>query len=146
MNTRTPTLIIGGTGYVAGELLRLVGQHPGLELAGVSSESQAGTAVSAAFPHLAPVVRDLPFITQAELIDEVGHHASGVGLCRQGLAERIIEEDAFCTHLGDAGNRTHLDQGIRWRPHRSDGGLDGWCRCAADQQQIGDRRHAGAFL
>ena len=67
MTNRTPALIIGGTGYVAGELLRLGGQHPGLELAGISSESQAGTAVSAAFPHLTPVVRDLPFVTQAEL-------------------------------------------------------------------------------
>jgi len=67
MTNRTPALIIGGTGYVAGELLRLVGQHPGLELAGVSSESQAGTAVNSAFPHLAPVVRDLPFVTQVEL-------------------------------------------------------------------------------
>ncbi|MEQ1801139.1 MAG: N-acetyl-gamma-glutamyl-phosphate reductase [Gammaproteobacteria bacterium] len=67
MSTRIPALIIGGTGYVAGEFLRLVGQHPGLALAGVSSESQAGTPVSAAFPHLAPVVKDLPFVSQAEL-------------------------------------------------------------------------------
>ncbi|MDH5255962.1 MAG: N-acetyl-gamma-glutamyl-phosphate reductase, partial [Gammaproteobacteria bacterium] len=67
MTTGIPALIIGGTGYVAGELLRLVGQHPGLALAGVSSESQAGTTVSTAFPHLAPVVGDLPFVTQAEL-------------------------------------------------------------------------------
>ena len=67
MTARIPTLVIGGTGYVAGEFLRLVGQHPGLELAGVSSESQAGSAVRAAFPHLAPLVGDLPFITQEEL-------------------------------------------------------------------------------
>lgn len=67
MSTRVPALIVGGTGYVAGELLRLVGQHPHLELKGVSSESQAGTRVSAAFPHLAPVVREMPFVTQAEL-------------------------------------------------------------------------------
>jgi N-acetyl-gamma-glutamyl-phosphate reductase common form len=67
MSNRTPALIIGGTGYVAGELVRLVAQHPQLELAGVSSESQAGSLVSAAFPHLAPVVRELPFVTQAEL-------------------------------------------------------------------------------
>ena len=67
MTDRIPALIIGGTGYVAGELLRLVGQHPGLTLAGVSSESQAGTAVSTAFPHLAPVAGELPFVTQAEL-------------------------------------------------------------------------------
>mgnify|MGYP000919649871 CR=1 FL=1 len=67
MSGRIPTLIIGGTGYVAGEFLRLVGQHPDLELAGVSSESQAGTPVRAAFPHLAPVTGDLPFISQEEL-------------------------------------------------------------------------------
>ena len=71
MTNRIPALIIGGTGYVAGELLRLVGQHPGLALVGVSSESQAGTPVNAAFPHLAPVVRDLPFVSQAELAARV---------------------------------------------------------------------------
>lgn len=65
--SRVATLIVGGTGYVAGELLRLVAQHPGLELAGVSSESQAGSPVSAAFPHLAPLLGDLQFISQAEL-------------------------------------------------------------------------------
>ncbi|MCQ3934338.1 MAG: N-acetyl-gamma-glutamyl-phosphate reductase, partial [Gammaproteobacteria bacterium] len=47
-----PTLILGGSGYVAGELLRLVLGHPGLELAGIMSDSQAGTAVAASFPHL----------------------------------------------------------------------------------------------
>lgn len=71
MSGRIPTLIIGGTGYVAGEFLRLVGQHPHLELAGVSSESQAGTPVRTAFPHLAPVTGDLPFISQDELATRI---------------------------------------------------------------------------
>lgn len=71
MSTRVPALIVGGTGYVAGELLRLVAQHPQLELKGVSSESQAGTRVSAAFTHLAPVVNELVFITQAELATQI---------------------------------------------------------------------------
>jgi len=71
MSKRTPALIVGGTGYVAGELVRLVAQHPQLELKGVSSESQAGTRVSAAFTHLAPVVHELAFITQAELATQI---------------------------------------------------------------------------
>jgi N-acetyl-gamma-glutamyl-phosphate reductase len=62
-----PILVVGGTGYVAGELLRLVLQHPNLSLAGVSSESQAGSPVAAAFPHLGPLLNETPFITQAEL-------------------------------------------------------------------------------
>lgn len=67
MSERIPTLIVGGTGYVAGELLRLVAGHPQLELHGVSSETAAGTAVSAAFPHLAPLLKAEGFITQADL-------------------------------------------------------------------------------
>ncbi|MBL8198583.1 MAG: hypothetical protein JNJ67_06560, partial [Chromatiales bacterium] len=67
MSERIPTLIVGGTGYVAGELLRLVAGHPQLDLHGVSSETAAGTSVSAAFPHLAPVLKTEGFITQADL-------------------------------------------------------------------------------
>ena len=67
MSERIPTLIVGGTGYVAGELLRLVAGHPQLDLHGVSSETAAGTSVSAAFPHLAPVLKAEGFITQADL-------------------------------------------------------------------------------
>ena len=67
MSKRIPTLIVGGTGYVAGELLRLVAGHPQLELQGVSSETAAGTAVSAAFPHLSPALRAEAFINQTAL-------------------------------------------------------------------------------
>ena len=32
MSVRVPTIVLGGTGYVAGELVRLVAGHPSLEL------------------------------------------------------------------------------------------------------------------
>ena len=40
MSERTPAIVLGGTGYVAGELLRLIAGHPRLELAGILSDSQ----------------------------------------------------------------------------------------------------------
>jgi N-acetyl-gamma-glutamyl-phosphate reductase len=52
MSAPVPAIILGGSGYVAGELLRLVLGHPGLALAGVMSESQAGAPIAGAFPHL----------------------------------------------------------------------------------------------
>ncbi len=52
MNGRIPAIVLGGTGYVAGELLRLIAAHPRLELGAILSDSQAGGAVAAAFPHL----------------------------------------------------------------------------------------------
>lgn len=70
MSGRTPTVVLGGTGYVAGELLRLIAGHPRLELSGVLSDSAPGSSVAAAFPHLGPVYPDLEF-TGLEAIERL---------------------------------------------------------------------------
>ena len=64
---RVPTIVLGGTGYVAGELLRLIAAHPALELRAVMSEGSAGEPLAAAFPHLAAVYPDTLFQSQDEL-------------------------------------------------------------------------------
>ena len=58
---RTPAVVLGGTGYVAGELLRLLAMHPRLSVAAVLSDSQPGTSVASAFPHLASAYPTLKF-------------------------------------------------------------------------------------
>ncbi|MBN1962269.1 MAG: N-acetyl-gamma-glutamyl-phosphate reductase [Deltaproteobacteria bacterium] len=50
---RIPIAILGGTGYVAGELARLLQNHPRFILATIASTSQVGEPVVKAFPHLA---------------------------------------------------------------------------------------------
>ena len=44
--------IVGGTGYTGVELLRLLAQHPEVELAAITSRGEAGTAVADMFPSL----------------------------------------------------------------------------------------------
>jgi N-acetyl-gamma-glutamyl-phosphate reductase len=44
--------IVGGTGYTGVELLRLLAQHPQVELRAITSRKEAGTPVSALFPSL----------------------------------------------------------------------------------------------
>ncbi len=44
--------IVGGTGYTGVELLRLLVQHPHVELTAITSRGDAGTAVSDMFPSL----------------------------------------------------------------------------------------------
>ncbi len=44
--------IVGGTGYTGVELLRLLAQHPNVQLKAITSRKEAGTAVSALFPSL----------------------------------------------------------------------------------------------
>lgn len=66
------TIVLGGSGYVAGELLRLLAAHPVLghpllgEVAAVS-ESQAGQAVATVFPHLAAAWPQARFHALAEI-------------------------------------------------------------------------------
>src|SRR5579885_1709446 len=67
MTEPIPTIVLGGTGYVAGELLRLIAGHPRFELAAVMSDSQPGEPVARAFPHLAAAYGDTRFKSQAEV-------------------------------------------------------------------------------
>ncbi len=67
MSARIPTIVIGGSGYVAGELLRLLAAHPGFELAGVLSDSKPGERVASAFPHLASAYADTRFQSQPQI-------------------------------------------------------------------------------
>ncbi len=63
---RIPTLVIGGSGYVAGELLRLIALHPHLELAAAISDSKPGERIGAAFPHLATAYPEAVFGSLAD--------------------------------------------------------------------------------
>lgn len=47
------TAILGASGYVGGELLRLIAGHPGLEAVALFGDSRAGQDVAAVHPHLA---------------------------------------------------------------------------------------------
>ena len=44
--------IVGGTGYTGVELLRLLAQHPAVQIVAITSRGDAGTAVASMFPSL----------------------------------------------------------------------------------------------
>jgi N-acetyl-gamma-glutamyl-phosphate reductase common form len=52
MNTPIPVIVLGGTGYVAGEMLRLVDAHPHLVLGAAVSTTLAGEPIAETFTHL----------------------------------------------------------------------------------------------
>src|SRR5437764_5312239 len=55
------TAILGASGYVGGELLRLIAAHPELRATKLFGESKAGQAISAVHPHLAGAYPDVSF-------------------------------------------------------------------------------------
>ena len=56
-----PVGIIGGSGYTGAELLRLLAAHPHLEVAHVTGDTAAGSAVADAYPALAAAYPDLTY-------------------------------------------------------------------------------------
>ncbi|MCP3959965.1 MAG: N-acetyl-gamma-glutamyl-phosphate reductase [bacterium] len=59
--------VLGASGYVAGELMRLLAFHPRLELTAAISRSQAGRRVTQVFPHLRGVWDGLAFGSDEDL-------------------------------------------------------------------------------
>ena len=52
MSRTIPAVILGASGYVGGELLRLIAAHPNFDLAAAVSDSLAGTRIDQGFRHL----------------------------------------------------------------------------------------------
>lgn len=61
MSSAIKAVVLGATGYVGGELLRLVAGHPELQLAAAVSASSEGQPIEATFPHLAAVCGGIEF-------------------------------------------------------------------------------------
>src|SRR5438270_2661606 len=55
--SRTPVAVIGASGYVGAELVRLLVRHPNVELRGLYAHRHAGHEVAKDFPQFAGIVQ-----------------------------------------------------------------------------------------
>jgi N-acetyl-gamma-glutamyl-phosphate reductase common form len=103
-----PTVVLGGTGYVAGELLRLLAAHPRFELAAAMSDSQPGEPVAKAFPHLAAAYGDTRFKSQAEVQALVGSvpECAVFSAAPHGISAALI--DSLLQAASQAGTRPRV--------------------------------------
>src|SRR5688572_10713606 len=93
MSERVPAVILGGTGYVAGELLRLTLGHPRLALAAIASDSQPGEPVARAFPHLAAACGNLRYVSIADATAVAARHPRSAVLAAapHGVSHTLID-------------------------------------------------------
>jgi N-acetyl-gamma-glutamyl-phosphate reductase common form len=103
----TPAIVLGGTGYVAGELLRLIAGHPQLELAAILSDSQPGAPVAGAFAHLRSAYPELKFasLDAVETLIRSAPRSALFSAAPHGAAAALI--DRLLTAAEEAGTRTH---------------------------------------
>lgn len=89
--------IIGATGYTGAELLRILANHPQVEIATITSESHTGTLITDIYPHLTGIYdKKLTSMTDIEQFADskavfIGlPHGHAMGIGRQ-LAEKGIK-------------------------------------------------------
>ena len=94
MNESLPVVLLGGSGYVAGELLSLLARHPRLELAHAVSASRPGERIAAAFSHLCalyPTARFTSFAQAAAALPEAPRWVV-VSAAPHGVSAALVAE------------------------------------------------------
>ena len=77
--------ILGASGYTGAELVRLISQHPTIEIVALSADRKAGMEMAQVFPHLRHL--ELPTLCKIGEID-----FSGVDLCFCALPHKTSQE------------------------------------------------------
>ncbi|PRP66444.1 N-acetyl-gamma-glutamyl-phosphate reductase [Nonlabens agnitus] len=99
--------IIGGSGFTAGELIRILLNHPAAEIDFVFTTSKAGQPVS-------DIHQDLYGVTDLKFTDQINKDVDVLFLCLgHGNSSRFLEEHPFADHtkIIDLSNdfRLHAD-------------------------------------
>lgn len=112
----TKVLILGASGYVGGELLRLLAAHPSLELAHACAHSEAGAALGAVHPHLSLAYPGVTFaaydpamLGEVDLVFAALPHGA-----TQALAPAILEAGVKFVDLGADFRLETAEDYARW--------------------------------
>jgi N-acetyl-gamma-glutamyl-phosphate reductase common form len=105
---RIPAVVLGGTGYVAGELLRLIAGHPQLELLAVMSDGSPGEPLAGAFPHLVSAYPQTRFRTLPEVSGLLAEtpRAAVFSAAPHGASAALIE--SLLVGTARTGTRAHV--------------------------------------
>jgi N-acetyl-gamma-glutamyl-phosphate reductase common form len=94
MTQRIQAVVLGASGYVGGELLRLIAAHPNFDLAAAVSDSRAGSAVAETFGHLSQALSGTNFVARSDWqieIDE-GSNVAVFSAAPHGASAALIAE------------------------------------------------------
>jgi len=108
MSRAIPAVVLGATGYVGGELLRLLATHPVFTVRCAVSESRAGDAIGAVFPHLAPAYGKQSFVARDRAFEDIedGAPVALFSAAPHGASAKAVQ--SALTELGARGCDVHI--------------------------------------
>ena len=123
MSVSIPAVVIGASGYVGGELLRLIAGHPNLDLKAAVSDSGAGKPIGELFGHLATALADHTFVPHSEWLDHVpadgdlalfsaAPHGASAGMLAEAIA--ACEAKGINVHVVDSSADFRFAEQSAW--------------------------------
>ena len=104
--------VAGATGYVGGELLRLISEHPMMDLGAVTANSSAGTKLREHHPHIPEFAERVVLETTSENL--LGHEVVFLALPHAKSAEVAAMLPDHCLVI-DAGADFRLSDAAAWK-------------------------------
>lgn len=108
MSGTIPAVVLGASGYVGGELLRLIAAHPHFKLAAAVSDSRAGSLIGETFAHLSPALPGVSFVAHDDWLDQID---AGSKLALFSAAPHGASASVIASALSAAGEKnidTHV--------------------------------------
>lgn len=102
MTGAIPAVVLGASGYVGGELLRLIAAHPTFELAAAVSDSRGKKPIGDTFAHLASAYRGVHFVAQDNWLETL---TPGGKLALFSAAPHGASASAIANALSAAGTK-----------------------------------------
>jgi N-acetyl-gamma-glutamyl-phosphate reductase common form len=111
MSEPIQAVVLGASGYVGGELLRLIAGHPSFELAAAVSDSRAGSAIAETFGHLSQAMSGNIFVARDNWQDAIsdGSNVAVFSAAPHGASAEVIaatlrtaEEKQWTVHVVDS--------------------------------------------
>ncbi|MGI9308274.1 MAG: N-acetyl-gamma-glutamyl-phosphate reductase [Gammaproteobacteria bacterium] len=155
MTTKIQTVVLGASGYVAGELLRLIAQHPILELAAAVSESRAGQPIHEEFPNLQSSFGEQTFVSHdriAEFLrDDVALFSAAPHGASAALVANVLElaekQKAQITIVDASADFRYDDAdayaNVYGQPHGAPQLLDQFACALPEHLETNDKPHIG---
>lgn len=149
-----PVAVLGGTGYVAGEMLRLLSAHPDLDPVMVASDSQAGARITDVFPTLFPGLSGLRFVSR-EVVGEAAGMGELAGLfaaaphgVTAGMLDRLLTEASINLRVVDASADFRFPnaagfEAVYGQPHGAPGRMAEFTCAVPEHHPTPPTRHVG---
>ena len=136
MNGSLPVIVLGGSGYVAGEMLSLLAHHPRLDVARAVSASRPGERLAAAFSHLRALYPSERFASLDQAVGALPEapHWVLVSAAPHGVSAALVAE------LVNAADRAGVRMSV------VDASADFRSRSAAQFESVYETAHPAPWL